>query len=226
MAVSQNVLSRQNLSLGADSTNSTKSSGTQQLRKQWSLDEETSIIEKSLVPYRQRCELQANYRILDEATQQLEKMLSGIGDTKIIAAKILSRLDFVEITLLSCTIVVKEPFLDRQKSENWTKGEKRAFRRKYNHAVRLSWTLDDILGEWEQLLKLLVHELDIWRPEACCEMVREADLHDRTYLELLADLEHRNQHRLCEAARMKMNQRSRCVIKWGLAKVKVDVLCC
>ena len=74
-----------------------------------------------MVPYRQRCELQANYRILDEATQQLEKMLSGIGDTKIIAAKILSRLDFVEITLLSCTIVVKEPFLDRQKSENWTK---------------------------------------------------------------------------------------------------------
>ncbi len=84
-------------------------------------------------------------------------MLSGIGDTKIIASKILSRLDFVEITLLSCTIVVEEPFFDRQKSENWTKKEKRAFRRKYNHAVRLSWILDDILGGWEQLLKVSQH---------------------------------------------------------------------
>ncbi|KAH6698228.1 hypothetical protein BKA61DRAFT_622464 [Leptodontidium sp. MPI-SDFR-AT-0119] len=136
---------------------SDSNAGTQQLRKQWSLDEETSIIEKSLVPHRRRCELQANYTILDEATQQLEKMLSGIGDTKIIASKILSRLDFVEITLLSCTIVVGEPFLDRQKSENWTKQERRAFRRKYNHAVRLSWILDDILGRWEQLLKVRQH---------------------------------------------------------------------
>ena len=74
--------------------------------------------------------------------------------------------------------------------------------------------------------QLLVHELDIWRPEACCEMVWEADLHDGTYLELLADLEHRNQHRLCEVIRMKINDRSRCVITWDLANLKVNVLCC
>lgn len=211
---------------GADSTNSTKSPGTQQLRKPWSLDEETSIIEKSLVPHRRRCELQANYRILDEATRQLEKMLSSTGDTKIIASKILSRLDFVEITLLSCTIVVGQPFSDRQKSENWTKEEQRAFRRKFNDAVRLSWILDDILGGWEQLLELLVHEVDIWRPEACCKMIGEAGPHDSTYSELLADLEHRCLHRICEATRMEMDDRSRCVIKWDLVDLRVNVLCC
>ncbi|KAL5313012.1 hypothetical protein ACEPPN_019438 [Leptodophora sp. 'Broadleaf-Isolate-01'] len=140
---------------GADSTNSTKSSGTQQLRKRWSLDEETSIIEKSLVPHRRRCELQANYRILDEATQQLEKMLSGMGNTKIIASQILSRLDFMKITLLACTIVVEQPFSEPRTSETWSKEEQNAFRRKFNDAVYLSWCLDDVLGEWEQLLKLI-----------------------------------------------------------------------
>ncbi|KAG4427978.1 hypothetical protein IFR05_016538 [Cadophora sp. M221] len=143
---------------GADGTNCTTNPGTQQLRIKWSLDEETWVIMTSLEPHPfadedRRYELQANYRILDEATRQLEKMLSGTGDTKIIASKILSRLDFVEITLLSCTIVVGQPFSDRQKSENWTKEEQRAFHRKVNDAVRLSWILDDILGGWEQLLE-------------------------------------------------------------------------
>lgn len=77
--------------------------------------------------------------------------------------------------------------------------------------------------DWRQLL---VHEVDIWRPEACCKMVWEAGLHDSTYLESLADLEHRYQHRLCETTRMEMNDRSRCVIKWDLVDLRVNVLCC
>merc|ERR1712093_4206 len=86
-----------------------------------------------------------------------------------------------------------------------------------------SWTPSLDASPWPET----VYHLEYRRADgSLAERIVKADLHDRTYLELLADLEHRNQHRLCEAARMKMNQRSRCVIKWGLAKVKVDVLCC
>ncbi|XMA19877.1 hypothetical protein WAI453_012668 [Rhynchosporium graminicola] len=214
-----------------DGTNRTTNPGTQQLCINWSLDEETWVMMKSLKPHPfanadRKCELQANYKILYEATRQLEKMLSGTDDTKIIASNILSRLDFVEITLLSCTTVVGQSFSDRQTSGNWTKEEQKAFRRKFDDAVHLSWTLNDILGGWEQLLELLVHEVDIWRPEACCKIVSGAGPHDSTYAELLADLDHRCLHRICEATRMEMNDRSRCVIKWDLVDLRVKVLCC
>ncbi|KAF7911486.1 uncharacterized protein EAF01_002993 [Botrytis porri] len=129
-------------------------------------------------------------------------MLSGRGGTKIITSEILSRLDFVEITLLSCAIIVGQPLLDRQTSKIWTKREKKAFRR--NDGVGLLSVLGEILGGWEQLLKFLVHEVDIWRPEACCNMVWEAGHQDGTYLESLADLEHRNRHRIFKATRMEL----------------------
>ncbi|PVH68122.1 hypothetical protein DL98DRAFT_522940 [Cadophora sp. DSE1049] len=57
-------------------------------------------------------------------------------------------------------------------------------------------------------------------------MVWEAGLYGSTYLESLADLEHRYQHRLCEGTRIEMNDRSRCVIKWDLMDLRVNVLCC
>ncbi|CZS92544.1 uncharacterized protein RAG0_03154 [Rhynchosporium agropyri] len=96
-----------------------------------------------------RCELLGNERILDDATWQLEEMLSGMSNTKVIASQILSRLDFAKITLLACTIVVGQC-----SSEYWSKRKQKAFRRKFNDAVNLSWSLDDVLGAWEQLLEV------------------------------------------------------------------------
>ncbi|CZT53505.1 uncharacterized protein RSE6_15115 [Rhynchosporium secalis] len=99
-----------------------------------------------------RCELLGNERILDDATWQLEEMLSGMSNIKVIASQILSRLDFVDITLLACTIVVGQC-----SSESRSKRKQKAFRRKFNDAVNFSWSLDDVLGAWEQLLEVSQH---------------------------------------------------------------------
>ena len=123
--------------------------GPQPLGKQWNFDREAWIIETSLGPHAgdqgQRHELHANYRILNEATRQLERMLSGLDNTKIVASMIMSRLDHVEKTLLSCTTVIGRCFLNRQTSELWTKKEKVAFCHKF-HVSTISWSLEDILG--------------------------------------------------------------------------------
>lgn len=159
-----------------------------------------------------------------------------MSNTKVIASQILSRLDFVEITLLACTIVVGQLSF-----ESWSKKERKAFRRKFNDAVYLSWSLNDVLGAWEQLLKVsqntdcwcktnlhqrqsLLHEVHIWQPQTCT-MVQEMDHDGGTYLETLEILGHKNAHCICEAMKSRMN-RSRCIIRWDLINLKVVVLCC
>ncbi|PVH75966.1 hypothetical protein DL98DRAFT_518316 [Cadophora sp. DSE1049] len=56
-------------------------------------------------------------------------------------------------------------------------------------------------------------------------MVWEAGRLGDAISESLEEIEHRHQHRRCETTRMAMNDRCRCVIKWNLMDLKVDVRC-
>jgi hypothetical protein len=89
---------------------------------------------------------------LEEARQQLEKMLSGIADTPIIASEILSNLDGTQRALLSSTTVLTGH--DWPDSEDWKDEEKSAFCHKFTRLVPGSWNKSGILDRWEKLFKV------------------------------------------------------------------------
>jgi hypothetical protein len=105
----------------------------------------------------QALKIQKSYQVLVEATQQLEKMLSGSRDASIITSKILSCLSSAEIVLLSCsTIINREDFSPlRQSSGDWFEGmEKEAFCRKFSYFIPGRWVESDILAKWDNLCKV------------------------------------------------------------------------
>jgi hypothetical protein len=106
----------------------------------------------------QTLKIQKNYLVLVEASQQLEKMLSGSGDAGIIASKILFRQCNVEMVLLSCsTVFDRKDFStlsDRQRSGDWSEEEKEAFCRKFTYFISGTWGQRDILDKWESFCKV------------------------------------------------------------------------
>ena len=72
---------------------------------------------------------------------------------------------------------------------------------------------------------MINHEVDIWRPEACCNMVWEAGRLDDVEAESMEEIEHRGQHRLCKMTRTEIHKRCQCVIKWSLKSMEVTVRC-
>lgn len=99
-----------------------------------------------------------NYKLLVAATKQLMKMLSGTGDSDIIAPEILARLGRIEKVLLSCTtVVIRQDFAtlaDYKKSEDWAEVEKDDFCCEFAGFVRGKWFMEDILGRWDELFKV------------------------------------------------------------------------
>ncbi|PVH75970.1 hypothetical protein DL98DRAFT_303962 [Cadophora sp. DSE1049] len=134
-----------------------------------------------------------NLKILVEATQQLKKILSGMGYCNFIAPEILAQLNCRDKVLLSCTtVVVGRNFATLagcQKPEDWAEKEREDFCFKFSGFVRGSWTMGDILGRWEEFFKVLTDKIEVWQqPEACWTKVSKAG----------CDFgEH--EHRLCEA---------------------------
>ncbi|KAH7364882.1 hypothetical protein BKA65DRAFT_492162 [Rhexocercosporidium sp. MPI-PUGE-AT-0058] len=146
-------------------------------------------------------------KIRDEATRQLEKMLSGTEYCSAIALEILAQLSHKEKVLLSCTtVVVGENFADLaecQKPENWKEEEMEDFCLKFSTFVRGRWCREDILRLWVKLSKDLPDKIEAWQqPEACCTKVLKAGCDFGNYSQILKDLAHRNEHRLSEATKL------------------------
>ena len=130
--------------------------GIQQLHRQSSLDEYICTL-----PFPEAVRalsMQRNYVLLDEATKQLKKMLSGPGDSNIIAPEILAHLGHREIVLLSCTtVLVGQDFAslaDYKKPEDWAKEKKHNFCLKFTEYVGGRWDMEHILDRWEAFLKV------------------------------------------------------------------------
>lgn len=101
---------------------------------------------------------QRNYQIFKEAHQQIEMMLLGMAEARIIALEILSRLERTEMVLLSCaTTLIGQDFsalADRLKSRDWTKEEKDDFSCKFTISIPGVWYSRDILDRWEVLAEV------------------------------------------------------------------------
>lgn len=99
--------------------------------------------------------VQDNSQILNEARQQIEKMLLEMADVPITALGILSDLDHTQITPLSSTTVLEEHDLSAlPEPRDWKDEEKTKFCHKFIDFVPGKWCMKDILDRWEGFFKV------------------------------------------------------------------------
>lgn len=88
----------------------------------------------------------------------MEVMLLGIVERPIVALEILYSLEHTQTVLLSCASTVpRREFLilaNRLKSKDWTAEEQDEFALKFSAFVPGSWLARDVVGEWDELVKV------------------------------------------------------------------------
>ncbi|PVH70643.1 hypothetical protein DL98DRAFT_577764 [Cadophora sp. DSE1049] len=163
-----------------------------------------------------------NDQVLVEATQQLEKILSGVGDIRIIASKILSRLSSEEMVLLSCTTTIdREDFStlsDWQRPGYWfDKKEEEAFCRKFDYIMSEVWDPRDIFDKWEAFYKVLTKSIHLWVTKVCVRgWEADCDIGHCDNLTVIRKLKHQNVHRIYGEEKKAIRDRSGSVTQWDL----------
>ncbi|PVH70506.1 hypothetical protein DL98DRAFT_661110 [Cadophora sp. DSE1049] len=159
-----------------------------------------------------------NYWILVHATQQLEKMMAGLADSNIIAAKILSGLKREEIVLLSCATV-----FDREDSPTFAQQEL-DFVLKFSYFEYGMLNPKDILDDWKNLCKVLTRRIHLWGPNMCEIGGADRDIGGSDYLAILRKIGHEPEYRRYEEQKRAIRDRSGSVILWDVVVTitKVD----